>query len=712
MSCIACSWLQRFRGGLLAAALPVAFAPTALPAAEPPAAAERALLPVDRVVLFTSGVGFFRHAGSVEGNALVEMRFKAETVNDLLKSLVLEDLDGGKVSAVSYASREPVTRTLSTFAVDLTDEPSMGMLLSRLRGERVELAAAAPASGTILGVERRPVLEGERSVEREFLTILAEDGLRTLPLDGVTRIRLLDAGLQAELEKALAVLALAHDNEKKSVQLSFLGEGRRRVRLAYVHEAPVWKTSYRLVLGEAAGSATLQGWAIVENTTDQDWNDVSVELVSGRPVSFVMDLYEPLFLPRPTVLPELYASLVPQLHGQGLVEGEPAERRLREKQGLREELALEDRASRKADGAGMGGGFGGMAAPRAAASPAAPPAETAASDAFGLAAVRSLAEGENLGTLFRYRVSEPVSLARQRSSLLPIVTEKVTAKRVSIYDERVLAKHPLAGLRLVNSTPLDLMQGPITVYDRDSYSGDARIEDLPAGGERIVTYAVDLDVEVVPRAEPRPERIVSLKLVRGTLAVSRRLERSKRFDVKNSGREPVHLLLEHPIEPGWNLVEPKAAETTRDRNRFALDVPGGESGSVTVVEEMVTEQGFAIAGLDDAMIVTYARSGSASPRVAEALAEVMRRRQALAALERERAAREREVAQIAEEQTRIRGNMDRLDRAGDLYARYVRKFDEQETRIETLREEMADFERQAAAARSDLERFITTLDLD
>jgi hypothetical protein len=352
-----------------------------------------------------------------------------------------------------------------------------------------------------------------------------------------------------------------------------------------------------------------------------------------------------------------------------------------------------------------------MAAPRAAASPAAPPAETAASDAFGLAAVRSLAEGENLGTLFRYRVSEPVSLARQRSSLLPIVTEKVTAKRVSIYDERVLAKHPLAGLRLLNSTPLDLMQGPITVYDRDSYAGDARIEDLPAGGERIVTYAVDLDVEVAPRAEPRPERIVSLKLVRGTLAVSRRLERSKRFDVRNSGREPVHLLLEHPIEPGWNLVEPKAAETTRDRHRFALDVPGGESGIVTVVEEMVTQQGFAIAGLDDAMIVSYARSGSASPRVAEALAEVMRRRQALATLDREKAAREREVAQIAEEQTRIRGNMDRLDRAGDLYARYVRKFDEQETRIETLREEMADFERQAAAARGDLERFIAALDL-
>jgi hypothetical protein len=695
-----------FFNSLLAATLP------GLVAAEPPAAADRADLPVDRVVLFTSGVGLFRHAGTVEGNRTVEMRFKPEAVNDLLKSLVLEDLDGGTVSAVSYASREPVTRTLSTFAVDLTDEPSLGVLLSRLRGEKVELDAAAPAAGTIVGVETRTVVVDDTTSEREFLTILAADGLRTLPLDGVTRIRLVDAGLQAELEKALAVLALAHDNEKKSVQLAFRGEGRRRVRLAYVHEAPVWKTSYRLVLGEE-GSATLQGWAIVENTTDQDWHDVAVELVSGRPMSFVMDLYEPLFLPRPTVLPELYASLVPQLHGQGLASGEQAERQLRrEKEGLRDELAVEDRASRKAGAGGIGGGFGRMAAPRAAASPTAPMEQAAMTANFDMTAVRSMAEGENLGTLFRYLVSEPVSLSRQRSSLLPIVTEKVTARRVSIYDERVLAKHPLAGLRLVNSTPLDLMQGPITVYDRDSYAGDARIEDLPAGGERLVTYAIDLDVEVAPRAEPRPERIVSLKLVRGTLAVSRRLERSKRFDVRNGGREPVQLLIEHPIEPGWTLVEPKAAETTRDRHRFALEVAGGASGKVTVVEEMVTEQGFAVVGLDDAAIVAYARSGSASPRVAEALAEVMRRRQALAALERERAARDREVAQIAEEQTRIRGNMDRLDRAGDLYARYVRKFDEQETRIERLREEMAEFEKQVAAARSDLERFIAALDLD
>ncbi|RLS77343.1 MAG: hypothetical protein DWI03_06850, partial [Planctomycetota bacterium] len=231
-------------------------------------AAEPAL-PLEKVVLFTSGVGFFQHTGKVDGDARVEMSFKSDHINDLLKSMVLEDLGGGTVSAVSYASRDPITKTLETFAVNLTDNPSMGTILGRLRGERIEVEAAAPASGTIVGVEKRTVPAGEnKTVEKEFVTILTKDGLRTLPLDTVTRIKLLDERLQGELEKALAVLALGHDTERKSVTLDFAGKGARNVRVGYVQESPVWKTSYRVVLGDGKEKekALLQGWAIVENT--------------------------------------------------------------------------------------------------------------------------------------------------------------------------------------------------------------------------------------------------------------------------------------------------------------------------------------------------------------------------------------------------------------------------------------------------------------
>jgi len=680
-----------------------------------PAAAAEVHLPVERIVLFTSGVGHFQHAGRVDGDATVEMSFKADGINDLLKSLVLEDLDGGTPAAVSYASRDPVTKTLGTFAVDLTDQPSIGKLLSRLRGEMVEIDAAAPAAGTIVGVEVRKTTDAEGTVaEKEFLTILARDGLRTVALEGITRIKLVDPRLQGELEKALAVLALAHDNERKSVQLSFRGQGARRVRVGYVHEAPVWKTSYRLVLGEGgdgkraagtereapAGKALLQGWAIVENTTDHDWKDVRVELVSGRPISFVMDLYQPLFLRRPVVQPELYAALAPQLYGRNLAAAPEAEQ-------LERKAGRTLRRAELADGAPAAramGGMGGMGGYLPAAAPV--------PDFDGIASVQGVADGESLGNLFRYRVAEPVSLERQRSALLPIVAEEVAVERLAIYDERVLAKHPLAGVRLKNTTALDLMQGPITVYDQAAYAGDARIDDLAAGAERLLSYAVALDVEVAPRLEGRPEEITRVRLVRGTLAVTRKLARAKAFAITNDGAEPVNLLVEHPLESGWNVVSPRPAETTRDRHRFAVAVPAAGKTELTVVEEMPLEESFAVTGLGEDLLLVYARAAKTSPRIREALAEVIRRRQALAELDREQQSRQQEIAAIGEEQARIRGNMERLERGSELYVRYVKKFEEQETRIETLRGEIARFAEQAAKARRDLEEFVAGVELE
>ena len=685
------------------------------PAAEPVAAE----LPLEKVVLFTSGVGYFQHGGKVTGDATVEMSFKSENVNDLLKSMVVEDLGGGTVPAVSYASRDPITKTLGTFAIDLTDDPSMGRILARLRGERIEVEAAPPATGTIVGVEKRTVPVGDdRSVEKEFITILTADGLRTLALDAITRIRLLDQKLQQELEQALAVLALGHDNEKKSVSVAFAGQGERAVRLGYVQEAPVWKTSYRLVLGgdEAAdekldgkqggkqgGKALLQGWAIVENTTDRDWKDVRMALVSGRPISFVMDLYQPLYVPRPIVAPELYASLAPQVYGQDMAvaEREFAKRKAEEKGAAMMELAA--------------------AAPPMAARPLPGPGrrlrqgEEGERDASanGMAAIRSVAAGEALGELFRYEIAEPVSIARQRSAMLPIVTEQVEAEKVSVYDDRVMSKHPLAGVRLVNSTKLDLMQGPITVFDAGAYAGDARIEDLPAGSSRLLTYAVDLDVEVAPRLEPKPEELVSVKLVKGTLVASRKLARRKVFEVKNSGAEAVKLLVEHPLEGGWKLVEPEQpAEKTRDRYRFAVEAEPGKPATLAVAEEQVVAQQVALTNLDDGAILFYSNAKVTSPAVKQALADVIGRKREIERLAQERGRREQEIQAVSQEQERIRQNMAQLDRASDLYTRYVTKFAEQEDRVEALRKEIVAFQEQEQQARRGLDEMLTKVEIE
>ncbi len=281
-------------------------------------------LPIRQVVLFNSGVGYFQREGEVDGNAHVELAFPSADINDLLKSLILQDLGGGKISTVSYDSHDPIDKILRSFALDLNGNPTFGQILNQARGERVELLLKSEKKdsppikiqGVIVGMElkRRPIgKDAAQVVDIDTLNISGTSGLQGVHLEDVLGVRFLNATLENEFQRALRVLASSHDTQKKTVSLGFSGAGKRAVRVGYVVDRPIWKTSYRLRV-EPGGKIFLQGWAMVENTSDDDWNNVRMVLVSGRPISFEMNLYEPLYMPRPFVEPELYASLRPPVY--------------------------------------------------------------------------------------------------------------------------------------------------------------------------------------------------------------------------------------------------------------------------------------------------------------------------------------------------------------------------------------------------------------
>src|SRR5579871_6322169 len=274
-------------------------------------------LPITRVVLFNSGVGYFSRSGEVVDDARVDLTFPEQDINDLLKSMVLEDFNNGRIAAVSYDSREPIARTLSSFAINLNNNPTFGGIVSQMRGERIEVvmtpgAANQPGklSGVIVGVEHQKDAKGNTAVDVEVLNMWCAEGLRSVRLTEIQQLKFSNPVIESEFRRALDVLALSHDSLKKAVSLHFAGEGKRKVQVGYVIEAPIWKTSYRLVLDDKS-KPYLQGWALVENPTDEDWSNVKMALVSGRPISFKMDLYNPLYINRPVVEPELFASLRP-----------------------------------------------------------------------------------------------------------------------------------------------------------------------------------------------------------------------------------------------------------------------------------------------------------------------------------------------------------------------------------------------------------------
>ena len=197
-------------------------------------------LPLKKVVLYNAGVGFFERRAEVDGSAKVDLKFNVGDVNDLLKSMVLEDQGGGRVSTVTYSSMDPITKTLKTFVIDLTSNPTMADLLDQIRGEKVEIEAPNRITGTILGVETREQQVGDkdRVIKTEYLNLLTETGLRSFPLSSVSRIKLMEPKLDAELRQALSVLALGHATDKKTVTLNFEGKGKPRSASATYSSRP------------------------------------------------------------------------------------------------------------------------------------------------------------------------------------------------------------------------------------------------------------------------------------------------------------------------------------------------------------------------------------------------------------------------------------------------------------------------------------------
>ncbi|HYH66461.1 MAG TPA: DUF4139 domain-containing protein, partial [Urbifossiella sp.] len=216
-------------------------------------------LPITRVVMFNSGVGYFSRSGEVDGDARVDLTFQEADINDLIKSMVLEDFGGGRVAAVSYDSREPIARTLASFSINLNGDTSFAGILQQARGERVEVTTNPTAqnqpgkvTGSIVGIETQAAPGGpnQPAVPVAVLNMWCAEGMRAVKMTDIQSLRFSNPIIESEFRRALEVLTLSHDNGKKAVQLHFAGEGKRKVQVGYVIEAPIWKTSYRLLMAD------------------------------------------------------------------------------------------------------------------------------------------------------------------------------------------------------------------------------------------------------------------------------------------------------------------------------------------------------------------------------------------------------------------------------------------------------------------------------
>lgn len=684
-------------------------------------------LPIRRVVLYSNGVAYIERRGMISGDAEINLSFKQSQVDDVLKSMLVLDSGQGRINSVSYNSSLPAAaRTAEIpFSVEAKTNEAGGIseVLSQLQGAKVSVVSTKGAAiGSILTVEKRVF-----STEKEkpsgityFLVIASESGeISNFDLTDVRSVKLLDEGTRRDLNEFAGATASTRRRDAKTITVTSEGAGARELIVSYTIAAPIWKTTYRVVLDEA-GKPFFQGWAIVDNVSEEDWANVRLSLVSGSPVSFIQNLQKPLYRYRPIVpIPE-DLNLRPQIYDPENGEGEGS-------------------GSGSGSGGGSGNGYGAGSAPPPP--PAPKPmfdgannnfivssgfAGTSVSDAIvgEKSGVQTAASGAEIGDLFEYKIEQPVSVARNRSALIPIIQTKMEGERVSIFrDEETAASEedeteddeqesvrranprPMSGLLLKNISAMTFEGGSMTVLDRDAYAGEALMERLKPKEQRLISFALDLGtlVRVEQKQDREPAKLI--KIVDGVFQLHYFRTDKKIYHLSNQTDRSKIVYVEHPVRSNWILSNASAKPdyTTARFYRFRLELAPFENKQIAVAENLGMMDKYALASLSPKDLDVFVASRSIDEATRSRLAKLIDLRMRINQINARLETFEEEEKRISDDQTRLRQNIESLAKTPDakqLIARYIAKANEQESQLEGMQKE-----RQAISAEKEkLER--------
>jgi Carboxypeptidase regulatory-like domain len=750
-------------------------------------------LPIRRVILYSNGVAYIERRGTVTGHASIDLQFKQSQVDDVLKSMVVLDLGDGRIGAVSYNSSAPPAARMADipFSISAATEGTSGGglagVLGQLQGAHVAVTTAAgrTAVGSILTVEERHT-QPERdkpSVTTHALVIASDGGeLSSFDLSEVRAVRLLDEGARRDVGEFAQASASARRRDAKTITVTSDGAGAREMVVSYTVAAPIWKTTYRVVL-DAQGKPFFQGWAIVDNVSDEDWTNVRLSLISGTPVSFIQPIQKPFYRYRPVVpIPE-DLRLSPQTYepetgetGTNTIEGTvrdpngavvPGASVTARNDATGEAysvttdnngffrtpalavgsytLSVESAGFKKVNVVGLRvgparptdigvtlqvasvsetvtvtaeGAINGrltrsntvnnlMLLDRgASASKEKDGVDESVGEALtsGRSGVVAEAEGGEVGDLFEYQIAQPVTVPRDRSALIPIVQTRMEGERVSIFNTSAGRTRPMSGLLLKNTSPLTLEGGALTVIDGDAYAGEALMERLKPSEQRLVSFALDLGTLVTVRdgedADASPAFLVRIQ--NGTLYASYYNREKKLYTLTNQTDKARTVFVEHPVREGWQLDDKETQKPegkSQSFYRFRVELKPHDTATLPVVEREQGTQTYSLSNITPDQIQLFFTRRYIDEPTRAALQNILDLKAHLAAAESRVAAVEREAADIAADQKRLRDNIEALtktEEARQLIARYVQKADQQETRLEQLAKD-----KQAAAEERD-----------
>ncbi len=706
-------------------------------------------LPITRVALYKNGVGFFEHAGRVTGDQSVTIDFTSAQLNDVLQSLTALDLSGGRISGAGYNSTTPLDQQLKTLPLALSTDPSDVDFYNSIRGARVQVTApGVSTTGRLLSIDlrtsakslsSRSEAEGSASAspapDRRFLTVVSDTGaVRTLELTSLTSVILLDTALHTDVTRYLELLASTRNQGLRHLTLLDRGTGSRDLRVSYISEVPVWKSTYRILFSssspdaKADQTATLQGWSVVDNTTGSDWINVHLDLIAGAPQSFLQPLSTPYYARRPEIPLPAEAQLTPQTHESGdapppqvagvvgmagmasttdmasesvTLNAAPMAARMLERESIGRSLGS---GSGSGIGPGAGGNLGGSVMHIAGSA-----YEQAANQSYGGNATTSAFDD-----FFEYTLTDPITIRKNESALVPILQTKLPIERVTLWSPQ----QPVAlrALWLTNASTLTLDRGSFAIVENGNFGGEGLLDPIHPGEKRLLSYAADQAVRVTESAFSNNRRVNRLQISKGVLTETSTDVAELTYDVRNAAPDPRTVILEHPLRQGWELTsETKPAETTPTAYRFRLLVPAAQTGHLHVAERHTNYEYIRLIDRSEDQLLLLLRNAKANPATLATLQPVFDAHHAVLALDEEIRAREAEIAFITADQTRLRENMKALKGTPEekaLLSRYTGELSAQEDRLTALNQQLAALRMQRTSADQDFQNKLQSIILD
>jgi hypothetical protein len=687
-------------------------------------------LPIRRVILYSNGVAYIERRGQVSGHAEVNLSFKQSQVDDVLKSMIVLDMGKGRIGAVSYNSSAPSSARMADIPFSIepgtADDIKGGLagVLGQLQGAHVIVATATrTASGSILTIgERKAQIDAAKPpVVTHTLVISSDTGeLLSFDLAEVRSVKLIDEGARRDVSEFASAAASARRRDAKTIVVTSDGTGPREMLVSYTIAAPIWKTTYRVVLDQS-GKPFFQGWAIVDNVGDEDWNSISLSLISGTPVSFIQPIQQPFYRYRPVVPMPSDLKLEPQVYEPQESDIPPVRAGVTTVVGQSAEFGSNLSARKVAElPASSRGASNFMALEGASVGDAPPtPPRTSLSDAITRpdSGVQAEATGGEVGDLFEYRIDQPVTVPHDRSALIPILQTRMDGERVSIYNEAVRRDRPMGGMLLKNTSALTLEDGAMTIIDGDAYAGEALMERLKPAEQRLISFALDLGTSVNVRVKEDRAPTFLVRAINGVFEAHYYQTTEKTYTVTNQTEKPRVVYIEHPVRQDWTLSDKtqKPDLKTARYYRFRIPLEPHQKFELPVTERRALMDRYVISDFTRPQLELFVSHQYIDAQTQVALEKIIEIKRLISANDAHSQAIEKEATEIGEDQQRLRENIKALTataEAKQLIARYVAKADTQESRLEQLEKDRRTVQQERGRLQVELETAIRGLAFD